>query len=1013
MNRIDEGAFRREPDEGDNGKVTGAEREVVIERLTQQLFAISKAGRLNSHDGSQLLSTIEDQLSPSERERVVNARGIESKFGIDASSQGVLELHRQRMTPQLLTRLLALGLDLYARFPFTVTSGSEKITLTECTVYHAAAIHGNSSLLQILPALTPLVNSQTSSGETPIVAAFKFNQNTAEATEVVNRLLDKGADTTIRDSHNRHLFHYAIPHCGIKLFRRLREEWPEDPTYVVSREEVKSALLRLAVESNNKTSLMRRLEGMLGQLREEHLPRESSVPGTLMAFSKFTHGEVREHHHKGNETTFTELSVVLRRISKLSVVVGSERIKALVNAIIPSKEMALLPLVFTRGAGPSIVKQLLDLGADPTSQVYIPYDTNRSIPGRTILHDAIYQGDFEFAEKIITRMPMLAGLPDSEGNFPAHLLLSKLISSSPYEVPTPINLFSLLLLSESDVIGRPNVHSQRLIDLALAAGRIELLKILQEVGSPPPPRDSERTFTIFNEVGELQSTDYAGLLTETLRLHEEMAVTSDETNGEFLLNSICSLIRDSRSVYPAYLILLSAMEALEMDVSRRKSIEAAEPLIELTPYLLFNLPQGSADGLWTVIETHSDRFSKIQRLQFHANEAEMMLLLNHVKEITPRPEILDPLTRALTATTRIISKSSTVSHSVVWNLARVGVYTHGFHKLLQHDCTRCISLNAEGNRIEFSKPLIVNRLHAEEIYDDDPGMAKFGKGFRIIPTIMGEEFSATLPSRHQPYAEEGRILYSKYHLDPRTYFVFRQGTILAAHPLHGILLIRNSGLEFGRDLLQHPAYWSPLALGRGIGAQECDYLSKNLIHRSFQHLLKRDLVLDDDAQKSIYFLIRQLDILRDVNRRRKFSTGFDEAFEIDKVKGEGYILKNDGAYRSPWFGQIVRKLRGSYEAREFELRKFGRSRIVVPSLGFVHRSLPPHQPYRFVGTEGRMQGRLEINPDTLAVLEGFVTGKFTRRLQALDEQYGISRCWQEAGFATGGELVLLTPLNRT
>lgn len=1009
MNRIDDGASRQGPDEGDRNRVSAAEKEILIERLTQQLFAIAKAGRLNSFDGSQLLSTIEDTLSPRERERVINARGVESKVGPDATSQGVLELHRQRMTPQLLSRLINLGLDLYARFPFTVSYNGEKITLADCTVYHAAAIHGNSTLLRVLPVLTPLVNAQTSSGETPIVTAFKFNENTLEATEVVNTLLDKGADSTIRDSQHRHLFHYAIPRCGIKLLRRLRDEWPADLTYVVSREEVKSALLRLAVESTNKTSMMRRLEGLLTTLKKEHLPKESSVPGTLIALSKVAQSEDRENKPKSENPKIADLSEVLKRISKLSAIVGKERIEALVNATIPSREMALLPLVFTQGASATVIKQLLDLGADPTSQISIPNDSIRSIPGRTILHDAIHQGDFEFAEKIFNRMPMLAGVPDSEGNYPAHLLLAKLDSSSPYEVPSPTALFSSLVV-ESNSIAKANAYGQRLIDLALAAGRIELLKFLQEVGSPPPPRDADRTFTIVNQVGEIESTDYDGLLFETLRLHEEMAITSDQTNCDLLLDNICLLIKNSRSIYPAYLILLAAMEAVELDISHRKSIEAAEPLLELTPYLLFNLPQGSADGLWNVIETHSDTFSSIRRMKFHVNEAEMMLLLNHVKQITPRPEILDPLTRALTATTRIITKSSTVSHSVVWNFARIGVYTHGFHKLLQHDCTRGVSLHPDGDQLEYSKPLIINRLNAEEIHDSEPAGFRFGRGFRIIPTIMGDEFSATLPSRYQPYAEEGRVVYKQYHLDPRTYFVFRQGTLLAAHPVHGVLLIRNSGLEFGRDLLPHPAYWSPLALGRGISVQECDYLYRNLIHRSFQHLLTRDLVLDDNAQASIYFLIRQMDVLRDVNRRRKFSTGFEEAFEQDTTEKGGYTLKPDGGYRSPWFAQIVRKLRGCYEAREFELRRFGNSRIVVPSIGFVHRSLPPHQPYRFVGIGGTMQGRLEINPDTLAVLEGLIEEKFTRKLQALDEHYGVSRCLQEAGFSVGGELVLLSPL---
>jgi hypothetical protein len=56
-----------------------------------------------------------------------------------------------------------------------------------------------------------------------------------------------------------------------------------------------------------------------------------------------------------------------------------------------------------------------------------------------------------------------------------------------------------------------------------------------------------------------------------------------------------------------------------------------------------------------------------------------------------------------------------------------------------------------------------------------------------------------------------------------------------------------------------------------------------------------------------------------------------------------------------------------------------------------------------------MRSQLRINGEVLEVLRAYADESFTTRIIGLDDLYGVGRFFQEAGFDTEGELILVTP----
>jgi hypothetical protein len=186
-------------------------------------------------------------------------------------------------------------------------------------------------------------------------------------------------------------------------------------------------------------------------------------------------------------------------------------------------------------------------------------------------------------------------------------------------------------------------------------------------------------------------------------------------------------------------------------------------------------------------------------------------------------------------------------------------------------------------------------------------------------------------------------------------------------------------------------------------------MSAARIKRDMHHVLHSSVAGSSYATECIFRLLRQLDVLRDCNRRLKFESFSDRAFEKDPTSGQ-FVLSSVGGFRAPGFSQIVQSLRLRHEGIQREKQKVGSSTKKMLDLAFVMPDFPPWATHRFLGEDGVMQSRLKINGDVLEVLEAFCEEVFTERVRELDEQYGVSRFFQDAGFRTHGELVLLDPL---
>jgi hypothetical protein len=250
--------------------------------------------------------------------------------------------------------------------------------------------------------------------------------------------------------------------------------------------------------------------------------------------------------------------------------------------------------------------------------------------------------------------------------------------------------------------------------------------------------------------------------------------------------------------------------------------------------------------------------------------------------------------------------------------------------------------------------------------------------------------------------------YQWYSLDPETMMEFRRGYLLVSNPRRGTLVIRNSSKVFGRKTLRNVAYWAPWGYRNGFSYEELLDTSQRNIERWMHPVLDARVVKSKESTESIYFLLRQLDVIRDFNRRQKFETFHSDAFVRD-VETKKVHLAEFGGYRASGFRPIVEFLNTRFEGLQQEFDRTGSVSKELPALAFARPWYPAWMTNRFEAEEGIMRAQLTINDEVLEVLQAFVEESFTRRIQALDEHYGVTRFFQEAGFQAEGELILVSP----
>lgn len=989
----------------------GADPELLVD-LSAQLLSFARRSRLNSTGGQKLLSQIERLPVHEDRVQVVNST---STFGLEG--RGVLALHRQRMSEELLHRLINLGLDLSMRFPIHVEErGSRPQIIQGGNIYHLAALEGDTTLLDMLPPRRDLFDARTASGETPLLLAFKYGSDTKALRETMKHFFKCGADITARDEADRELFHYALQYPGSNVLESLLVVWKEREIVPVSRYEAQTGLaLALLGPISATRRTVEKLERLVKIAREAPQDKGAAVSGLLESLDDLIprkdYGTTQNaaQQRGGLSKQAAVFREALERLTSFQQVLGDEVFQFLTESLLPSSDLPLLAAVYQADASVDVLGAALDLGA----RLSMRFDSGGAGPvevrGGTLLHHALNDDKLAIVDMAISRDPQVVKVVDADGNTP---LMTHLRACSMWDMADVPNaeLMEILLLDGCPV-DEVNASGKRAMDYAIDVGCLKTISLLARHGAAPPSRDANRMFEIKTLQGQERTVDFQGLAHQAMKWSSKVSRFHDEETANGLIEDSRRILQQSKSVYTAYLSLVAAAEVLVFGTKARKKPEMGLSLLKLSRNLLFHLPPHSLNGMWNAIEWMSDRNRHIQKSRRHFNEAEMMLLLNHPREQGFDPAKLNPLTRALTATTRVLdSRIYAVGQPVIWNLARIGLYTHGFHLLFKHDAEVSSRYDRKLGWQTPGRSLIEERLGMVRTPARPHTDSICGPGYLLLAS-GADPIQARLLRRGaygQQETNSSKSQYQWYSLDPETMMEFRRSYLLVSNPRHGTLVIRNSSKEFGRDILRNVAYWTSRGYRNKYHYMDLLDITPAMIQREMRNVMHAQIVKSRLAVESIYFLLRQLDVIRDYNRRQKFEAFGSGAFVRDP-QTKKLQLSEFGGYRAPGFKQIVDFLERRFEGQKLEKVRTGKVTKVLPALAFAQPWYPAWVTHKFEAEPGVMRSQLRINGEVLEVLRAYADESFTTRIIGLDDLYGVGRFFQEAGFDTEGELILVTP----
>jgi ankyrin repeat protein len=991
---------------------SGATDPAVLAKLSSRLLSFARESRLNSRGGQKLLSEIERLPLHEDRAHVINSIAT---FGLEG--RGVLALHRERMSEGLLHRLMNLGLDLSQRFPINIEERGARSQLVQgANIYHLAALEGDNTLLEMLPPRRDLFDARTASGETPLLLAFKYGSDTKALRETMKWFLKCEADIAARDDSDRQLFHYALQYPGSNVLESLLTAWRERGIIPVNRYEAQTGL---ALALLSPLFLTRRsvdkLERLVRSAKEAPQGEGAAVSGLLESLDDLV--PRRDHGSNQNATLqrgglskqATSFRDAIERLISCQHVLGEDVVQFLTESMLPSSDLPLLPTVYQAEGSVDVLRAVVNLGA----RLSIRFDSGGSSPievhGGTLLHHALNDDRLDVVDMTLERDPQVVKIVDSDGNTP---IMTHLRACSMWDVTDVPNTDLIrTLLADGCPVEELNSSGKRAIDYAVEVGCLKTISLLARYGAAPTAPDANKMFEIRTLRGLERTVDFKELLHQAAKWRSKIVRFHDDEMANDLVADSKRILQQTKSVYAAYLSLVAGAEVLVTGSRARKKPEMGLSLLKLSRSLLFHLPPQSLYGTWNAIELMSDRNSSIRHSRRHFNEAEMMLLLNHPREQGFNPEKLNPLTRALTATTRVVDAGiDVVRQPVIWNFARIGLYTHGFHLLLKHEAEASCTYDRKGGWQDAGPSLIEDRLGMIRIPSRPHTERICGPGYLRLAS-SADSIKARLLRRGaygKQETDRSTSQYQWYSLDSQTMMEFRRGYLLVSNPQHGTLVIRNSSKEFGRSILRNVAYWTSRGYRNKYSYLDLIDITPGRIQREMRNVMHAQVVKSSGAVESIYFLLRQLDVIRDYNRRQKFETFGSDAF-VRNPQTKRVELAEFGGYRSPGFRQIVDFLERRFEGLTLEMESTGKVSKILPALAFALPWYPAWVTHKFEGEPGVMRSQLRINEEVLEVLRAFADESFTRRIMHLDDRYGVTRFFREAGFETEGELMLVTP----
>ncbi|MBY0449765.1 MAG: hypothetical protein K2X01_03980 [Cyanobacteria bacterium] len=323
--------------------------------------------------------------------------------------------------------------------------------------------------------------------------------------------------------------------------------------------------------------------------------------------------------------------------------------------------------------------------------------------------------------------------------------------------------------------------------------------------------------------------------------------------------------------------------------------------VDSLPFMLFGLPEAKARKL----EDHIMQidYQNIGKRQ-HANEAELMLLLRRPLNLSPKESMMKKAVFALTALTNFQAHQvRTVDGSILSTWSDIGFLSHAF---------RYWRFDTHGREAHIPK---LRELHSE-IHSL---FTRFG--FKKIP----------LRATDKTYGSGYSLWRGK------TLIEFRRGYLLASHPEHGTLIIRNSSKVFGRDTLKHAAIYShdmleekdltTLDPAQELAAQSPRFTTV-LDAKLYQPTsIEREQNLPAKAQHGLSILTQQLMQVKEDYRRWKFNT---EAFDL---------VGRFTGHQSPGFSVMLKMMDRWLTAYEMGIEE-----KPPPEFAFTHPEYPIYTP---------------------------------------------------------------------
>ncbi len=412
-----------------------------------------------------------------------------------------------------------------------------------------------------------------------------------------------------------------------------------------------------------------------------------------------------------------------------------------------------------------------------------------------------------------------------------------------------------------------------------------------------------------------------------------------------------------------------------------ESREQAEALARLLPHLFYFYDSSLINPVLDLL----DRGYEGKNPPPGEYESDLLALLGNPQDPNWDTDTSQKVILALRSLGKIPPGRSELSWQALNNWARIGQLCFSFTKW-RFEALRAPTPSGDKDSEQSSLLERYGFERAPERLTDraHDGSAGFGAGFLLRPGKKRFQYSVT---------EGQKRVRQEY--DSETHVEFRRAYLLVSNPQFGTLIIRNSSPVFGRDSLQHAAYYSKKA----VSSKRLEELSAAEIQQtgSFEPVISlRSYRTRNDH--NIRMLLDQLTGLKDDFSAWKFDTKRETAWW--KPLPEAPMQLSGGHY-SRGFKDLVNLLSGLY----YKNKELGLG--VVPDLAFVHPDFPAWSPYEFGGTKEKPQTRLRINEKVLRVLQKMANSDLVTAQEF--KSSSVHNFFQQAGFEKEAELVLLAP----